>query len=73
MLLTIDAEAEQLVHERAPMLVQLARIIPEIGAENSSNLLEANNYTRKLDVGRQKPRSELEVLRYMVGYFGRLG
>ena len=55
------------------MLVQLARIVPEIGAEGSSNLLEANNYTKKLDIGKQKPRSELEVIRYMIGYFGRLG
>ncbi|MBK8134391.1 MAG: hypothetical protein IPK52_00915 [Chloroflexi bacterium] len=73
LLLTIDDEAQQLVHERAPMLVQLARIVPEIGAEGSSNLLEANNYTKKLDIGKQKPRSELEVIRYMIGYFGRLG
>lgn len=70
-LLTLDSETEKLVQERAPMLVQLARIIPEIGAENSGNLLEVNNYTKKLDTGKQRPRSELEVLRYMVGYFWR--
>lgn len=73
LLLPIEPEVEQTIHERAPMLVQLARIIPEIGAENNANLLEVNNYTRKLDIGKQKPRSELEVLRYMIGYFGRLG
>lgn len=73
MLLTLDSDAEQLVHERAAMLVQLARIIPEIGAESSGNLLESNNYTRKLDIGKQKPRSELEVIRAMIGYFARLG
>lgn len=73
MLLTLDSETQQQVQERAAILVQLARIIPEIGAENSGNLLESNNYTKKLDAGKQKPRSELEVIRYIIGYFGRLG
>lgn len=72
MMLTLDNDIQQQVQERAAILVQLARIIPEIGAENSGNLLESNNYTKKLDAGKQKPRSELEVLRYMIGYFGRL-
>lgn len=72
-MLTLDKDMQKQVQERASILVQLARIIPEIGAENSGNLLESNNYTKKIDSGKQKPRSELEVLRYIIGYFGRLG
>lgn len=71
MLLVQDDAAQQMINERAPMLVQLSRLIPEIGAESSSGLLETNNRTKKLDIGRENPTSELEVLRCIFGYFGR--
>jgi hypothetical protein len=71
MVLVQDDEARQMINERASMLVQLSRLIPEIGAESNSGLLEANNHTKKLDVGRENPTSELEVLRCIFGYFGR--
>ncbi len=71
MLLVQDDGARQMINERAPMLVQLSRLIPEIGAESNSGLLETNNRTKKLDIGRENPTSELEVLRCIFGYFGR--
>jgi hypothetical protein len=69
----LDREQRDVVRQRAHVFVQVPRIAVDLGAASNSRALESNNMTKKLDTGKQRPKNVIEALRFMMGYFGRMG